>query len=165
MKTWLDPLYDSAGMAAADRWTIDEAGIPSLDLMESAGRAVADAAIGMAGDGSVLVVCGKGNNAGDGLVAARHLAELGLEVEVQLLWAGEELSPDAAENLHEDRLGLQEQLGLSDHSGSSARTTPAIIESAAAHDKGRIIVRRPGRVQLRRIPSGVAASLVAMPFL
>ncbi len=102
MKPWLDPLYDSAGMAAADRWAIDEAGIPSLDLMESAGRAVADAAAGMAGGGSVLVVCGKGNNAGDGLVAARYLAELGLEVEVQLLWAGDELSPDAAANL--DRL-------------------------------------------------------------
>ena len=75
MRPWLDPLYDAAGMAAADRWAIDEAGIPSLELMETAGRAVADIAIGMADSGSVLVVCGKGNNAGDGLVAARHLAE------------------------------------------------------------------------------------------
>ncbi|MFM8520179.1 MAG: NAD(P)H-hydrate dehydratase [Solirubrobacterales bacterium] len=119
MRPWLVPLYDSAGMAAADRWAIDQAGIPSLDLMETAGRAVADAAVGMVGGESVLVVCGKGNNAGDGLVAARHLAELGLEVEVQLLWPGEELSPDATANL--DRL---QGIPVDEGPGSLVRREP-----------------------------------------
>ena len=119
MRPWLDPLYDAAGMAAADRWAIDEAGIPSLELMETAGRAVADIAMGMAGSGSVLVVCGKGNNAGDGLVAARHLAEVGLEVEVLLLWPGDELSPDAAANL--DRL---RGIPVDEGSGSLVRREP-----------------------------------------
>ncbi|MFM9076671.1 MAG: NAD(P)H-hydrate dehydratase [Solirubrobacterales bacterium] len=119
MRPWLVPLYDSAGMAAADRWAIDEAGIPSLDLMETAGRAVADAAVGMVGGECVLVVCGKGNNAGDGLVAARHLAELGLEVEVQLLWPGEELSPDATANL--DRL---QGIPVDEGPGSLVRREP-----------------------------------------
>ena len=99
MRSWLDPLYDAEGMASADRWAIDEAGVPSLDLMETAGRAVADVAVGMAGSDRVTVVCGKGNNGGDGLVAARILARAGLGVEVVLLWPGRALSPDSAANL------------------------------------------------------------------
>ena len=99
MRPWLDPLYDAEGMSSADRWAIDEAGVPSLDLMETAGRAVVDVALGMAAGDQVTVVCGKGNNGGDGLVAARLLARAGLGVEVVLLWPGRELSPDAAANL------------------------------------------------------------------
>ncbi|TMK72074.1 MAG: NAD(P)H-hydrate dehydratase [Actinobacteria bacterium] len=99
MERWLEPLYDAAGMRAADSWAIDEQGIPSLDLMETAGEAVAEAVREVANDGPVRVVCGKGNNAGDGLVAARHLAGTGYEVEVLLLWPGGDLSPDATTNL------------------------------------------------------------------
>lgn len=99
MESWLRPLYDAEGMRAVDRWAIDEMGVPSLDLMEAAGRAVAEAVGELAPEGPVRVVCGKGNNAGDGLVAARYLAEAGFEVEALLLWPGEELSGDAAANL------------------------------------------------------------------
>lgn len=98
-RSWIDPLYDAAGMAAADRWAIEEAGVPSLELMETAGQAVADLAVELALPGKVTVVCGKGNNGGDGLVAARHLARAGFEVEVALLWPGDSLSPDASANL------------------------------------------------------------------
>src|SRR5436190_2484219 len=103
MEDWLDPLYDAEGMRAADRWAIDERGIPSLELMEAAGAAVAEAAAEVASGGPARVVCGKGNNGGDGLVAARHLARIGFEVETLLLWPADELSPDAAANL--ERLG------------------------------------------------------------
>jgi ADP-dependent NAD(P)H-hydrate dehydratase / NAD(P)H-hydrate epimerase len=99
MESWLEPLFDAAGMRAADSWAIEEVGIPSLDLMETAGRAVADAAGEVATGGPIRVVCGKGNNAGDGLVAARHLAGTGYEVEAILLWPAAELSPDASTNL------------------------------------------------------------------
>lgn len=99
MEPWLNPLYDAEGMRAVDRWAIEEMGVPSLELMEAAGRAVAQAVGELALDGPVRVVCGKGNNAGDGLVAARYLAEAGFEVEALLLWPGEELSGDAAANL------------------------------------------------------------------
>ncbi len=99
IEPWLKPLYDAEGMRAVDRWAIGERGAPSLELMEAAGRAVAEAAAELAGDGPVRVVCGKGNNAGDGLVAARHLREMGYEAEALLLWPGEELSGDAAANL------------------------------------------------------------------
>ncbi|MEX2448056.1 MAG: NAD(P)H-hydrate dehydratase [Solirubrobacterales bacterium] len=99
MESWLEPLYDAEGMRAVDRWAIEEVGVPSLELMEAAGRAVAEAAGELAGDGPVRVVCGKGNNGGDGLVAARYLAEAGFEVEALLLWPAAELRGDAVANL------------------------------------------------------------------
>jgi ADP-dependent NAD(P)H-hydrate dehydratase / NAD(P)H-hydrate epimerase len=99
MESWLSPLYDAEGMRTVDRWAIEGRGIPSLELMEAAGRAVAEAVAELARDGAVRVVCGKGNNGGDGLVAARHLQEMGFEVEALLLWPAEELSGDAAANL------------------------------------------------------------------
>jgi NAD(P)H-hydrate epimerase len=86
-------------MRAVDRWAIDEMGVPSLELMEAAGRAVAEVVGELAPDGPVRVLCGKGNNAGDGLVAARYLGEAGFQVEALLLWPAEELSGDAAANL------------------------------------------------------------------
>jgi NAD(P)H-hydrate epimerase len=98
MESWLKPLYDAEGMRAVDRWAIEGRGVPSLELMEAAGRAVAEAVAGLAPEGAVRVVCGKGNNAGDGLVAARLLREMGFEVEVLLLWPGGELRGDAAVN-------------------------------------------------------------------
>lgn len=99
MEPWLQPIYDADGMRALDSWAIEEQGVPSLELMEAAGRAVAAAVVELAPQGPVRIVCGKGNNAGDGLVAARHLAASGHDVEALLLWPGEELSADAAANL------------------------------------------------------------------
>jgi ADP-dependent NAD(P)H-hydrate dehydratase / NAD(P)H-hydrate epimerase len=98
MEAWLKPLYDAGGMRAVDRWAIEERGVPSLELMEAAGRALAEAVAGLAPDGPVRIVCGKGNNAGDGFVAARLLGEMGFEVEVLLLWPAEELRGDALAN-------------------------------------------------------------------
>src|SRR5215472_17570058 len=99
MEPWLQPLFDAVGMRAVDRWAIEESGVPSLELMEAAGRAVAEAVGRLAPDGPIRVLCGKGNNAGDGLVAARYLDEAGFEVEALLLWPTGELSGDAAVNL------------------------------------------------------------------
>ncbi|HYY06544.1 MAG TPA: NAD(P)H-hydrate dehydratase [Candidatus Limnocylindria bacterium] len=99
MEEWLDPLYDAEGMRAADRWAICEQGVPSLELMEAAGASVAAAAAEVARDARAHVVCGKGNNGGDGLVAARELRRLGFEVEALLLWPAAELRGDAAANL------------------------------------------------------------------
>jgi NAD(P)H-hydrate epimerase len=98
MEPWLKPLYDAEGMRAVDRWAIEERGVPSLELMEAAGRAVAEAVAELAPEGPVRVVCGKGNNGGDGFVAARLLREMGFEVEALLLWPGAELRGDAAVN-------------------------------------------------------------------
>jgi hydroxyethylthiazole kinase-like uncharacterized protein yjeF len=99
MEPWLTPLYDAEGMRAVDRWAIEVQGVPSLELMEAAGQALAEAVAGLSPQGPVRIVCGKGNNAGDGFVAARHLARMGFGVEVLLLWPADELKGDAAVNL------------------------------------------------------------------
>src|ERR1700710_2349729 len=99
MEAWLRGLYDAEGMRAVDRWGIEDRGVNSLELMEAAGDAVAEAVAGLAPQGPVRVVCGKGNNAGDGLVAARLLRGMGFEAEALLLWPAAELSGDAAANL------------------------------------------------------------------
>ncbi len=96
---WLTPLPDAEQMRAIDRWAIDERGVPSLDLMERAGAGVARALEGLAVDGRLAVVCGKGNNGGDGLVAARLLREAGREVVVICVAEPEQLSGDARVNL------------------------------------------------------------------
>lgn len=81
MESWLSPLFDADGIRAVDRWAIEEQGIPGADLMEAAGTALAEAVAGLSPQGPVRIVCGKGNNGGDGLVAARRLRDLGFGVE------------------------------------------------------------------------------------
>ena len=99
MERWLDPCLDAEQMRATDAWAINDRGVPSLELMETAGRAVAELAAELAAPGRVAVVCGKGNNGGDGLVTARALREMGFEVDALLLAPGDQLSEDARANL------------------------------------------------------------------
>ena len=74
----------TAEMERADRLTI-AAGTPGFSLMLSAGQAVAEAAIELVEEGPIVVVAGRGNNGGDGFVAAAELAARGREVSVILL--------------------------------------------------------------------------------
>jgi len=91
-------------MRAVDRWAIDRMGIPALRLMENAGAAVASCVEDWCIDAaSVLVLVGKGNNGGDGLVAARHLRSTGRKVVAWLLFPESELSPEAKVNLESAR--------------------------------------------------------------
>jgi len=96
---WIAPLPDAAGQRAADAWAIGERGIPSLDLMERAGHGLAELAADTAPDGRVVVVCGPGNNGGDGFVAARLLAGWGREVRVLLVGDAAKLTDDARANV------------------------------------------------------------------
>jgi NAD(P)H-hydrate epimerase len=89
VESWLSPLYDAEAMRAVDRWAIEEQGIAEADLIETAGTALAEAVAELAPDGPVRIICGKGNNGGDGLVAARHLSGMGYEVEALELFSGE----------------------------------------------------------------------------
>ena len=85
-------------MRAIDRATTEKYGVPSLTLMENAGMAVAEFAQKHFDFDSISVVCGKGNNGGDGFVAARKLHETGKKVSVIVLAKGpDELRGDAAE--------------------------------------------------------------------
>ena len=85
----------TAEMGRADQLTI-AAGTPGFALMLSAGQAVAEAAMDLVEEGPVVVVAGRGNNGGDGFVAAAELAARGREVSVILLCERESLQGDAA---------------------------------------------------------------------
>jgi NAD(P)H-hydrate epimerase len=94
---WLEWLPDAQRMRETDAWAIGERGIPSLQLMERAGEGLAQVIAATAPSGRVAIVCGKGNNGGDGFVAARLLHAAGRDVAVLALGALDALSPDAAE--------------------------------------------------------------------
>jgi hydroxyethylthiazole kinase-like uncharacterized protein yjeF len=119
---WLTPLLDAETMRGVDRWAIEERGMASLDLMERAGAGVARVLERVAPDGPVAVVCGKGNNGGDGLVVARLLRAGARRVTVVCVAPLGDFTGDARTNLErlvgeapldlaEDRQRVQEALG------------------------------------------------------
>jgi ADP-dependent NAD(P)H-hydrate dehydratase / NAD(P)H-hydrate epimerase len=91
-------IVTAAEMREIDRATSERFGVPSLTLMENAGAAVAAFVLSQyPAAESVGVICGKGNNGGDGFVAARKMREAGQEVRLLLLAERSELRGDAAE--------------------------------------------------------------------
>ncbi len=97
---WLDPVYEAAEMRAVDGWAIEQQGVPGIDLMERAGIGLARVSAAYArGAGPVRIVIGKGNNGGDGLVAARILREDGMLVDVLAVGDPADLKGDARVNL------------------------------------------------------------------
>src|SRR5919204_118994 len=95
-------ILNAAQMREADRFTIEEIGIPSLVLMENAGRQVVaamEAAYESRLDGRVGVLCGRGNNGGDGFVVARTLIQRGVDAAVFLLGSVSDLQGDARTNI------------------------------------------------------------------
>src|ERR671914_2837004 len=145
---WLRGLLDASRMREIDAWAIEERGVPSLELMEAAGRALAEAVREHAVSGVIRVVCGKGNNGGDGLVCARRLREIGFEVEPLLLWPAGEMSGDAAANLR--RLGN----GYREVDGEEIRR--ALSGSGAVVDA----IFGPGFSGAPRDPAGVAVDAI-----
>ena len=84
-------------MREIDRVTSERSGVPSPSLMEKAGSAVADVTASLWPQARKIgIICGKGNNGGDGFVAARRLRALGKAVGVLLLADAAELRGDAA---------------------------------------------------------------------
>jgi NAD(P)H-hydrate epimerase len=104
---------------SVDTRAVEEFGMNSLVLMENAGRGVADVLCRLGIDGTVVICCGKGNNGGDGFVIARHLENRGHNVRVCLLHPPDELSGDAAANVH-----------ILERAGTDLRTMPQPFDPA-----------------------------------
>lgn len=83
---------------AFDAYAASHLGVPSIVLMENAGRGAAELLLALGVRGPVTICCGKGNNGGDGLVIARHLHLAGVSLRVLVLGKPEELSGDARVN-------------------------------------------------------------------
>src|ERR671937_2690508 len=95
-------VLNSSQMREADKRTIEDVGIPSLVLMENAGRQAVAAMEAMYADlmeRQVAVLCGRGNNGGDGFVVARTLVQRGVDVSVFLLGRVADVRGDARTNL------------------------------------------------------------------
>ena len=116
---WLTPLLDAETMRRVDRWAIDEREVSSLELMERAGAGVTRAVERLAPDGPVAVVCGKGNNGGDGLVVARLLREAARSVTVVCAAPLGDFAGDARVNL--ERLSGEAPLELAEDRERSER--------------------------------------------
>ncbi len=132
MSTEYPKLVTGTQMAQIDRCSIEEHGVPGLELMERAGAEVVEV-IRDRWDGleglSAAVVCGKGNNGGDGLVVARLLHEAGVAVRVFLTSPKEAQSPDTTHNLSR----------LAD-AGLAAEPYPMSEEGTAALQQADVIV-------------------------
>ncbi len=112
-----EPVLSTDAMRSADRRTMEDFGLPGFTLMETAGRGAADVIeriYGPQAGRDVLVLAGKGNNGGDGLVVARVLAGRGAHVRVVTTAAEDDATEDTARNLrlfrtlaeHDDHLRL-----------------------------------------------------------
>jgi hydroxyethylthiazole kinase-like uncharacterized protein yjeF len=130
-------ILTAAEMAATDRRTAEDFGVPLATLMENAGEAVARFCLReYAAAERVVVLCGKGNNGGDGMVAARVLAGAGVGVEVVLLGREEEVKGEAAEalgRLKAEGLGVGlrvvvDEAGMAEV-GEAIRTAELIVDA------------------------------------
>lgn len=108
-----------------DRWAIEKIGIPSLALMENAGRGVAQEVYKKLKNrkrSSVVIVCGTGNNGGDGFVTARYLYNWGLKPSIFLVGNPAQLKSDALANYR-----VAQNLGISFK--KSVRSADLIVDA------------------------------------
>jgi NAD(P)H-hydrate epimerase len=165
------PVATRDEIRAFDRYAIETLGIPGIVLMENAGRQIADKAVEMLGRGAgrnVVIVAGRGNNAGDGFVVARHLAARGIRARVLLLAKRADVSGDAGTNL-----AILEAMGLAveelpeDPAGAAAAVRDALRHADLIVDgllgtgtRGQ--VREPFAAVIRAVNEAAQAAVLAI---
>ena len=161
-------ILTSAEMQSTDQRTAEEFHIPLTTLMENAGTAVARFCLRRFGHAQrILVLCGKGNNGGDGLVAARILASSGRSVEVLLLGREDEVRGDAAHALHRlhdaaHAVGIASILGPADLSHQMDALSSADLMIDAVLGTGFKPPLRETAAALRDLLARVATPVVAV---
>jgi hydroxyethylthiazole kinase-like uncharacterized protein yjeF len=128
-------ILTAAEMRAADAATTAEYGIPSITLMENAGAAVARFVLeelqdAEHGEMRIVALCGKGNNGGDGFVAARILAEAGCDVRVLLLGRAAEVQGDAKKALERLKAAELVPIEAPDEAALAAPTIAGLLDGA-----------------------------------
>lgn len=153
---WLTPLPDAAEQHALDAWAIEHHRIPSETLMERAGSALARACAERVPDGPIVIACGRGNNGGDGQVAARVLRQM--QREVTVIEIHREGAPALLRAALEDAAGVVDALL---GTGFSGVPRPPVSEAITAINAASEAARGAGRVLTVfacDVPSGVDAS-------
>ena len=142
-------------MRELDRRAIHEIGIPGVALMENAGRRVFEEATTMVGasDGVVIVLCGKGNNGGDGFVVARHLLNNGYDVKVHLVGKAGDVSGDAGINL-----AVLQRMGITIH---ELHDEPAVETLASTLDSAALVIDALLGTGLKGEITGLYAAVVS----
>ena len=147
----MTPVVTAAEMRALERVVIEELGLPAFTLMETAGRGVAEAVLALAPDGHIAVVCGPGNNGGDGFVIARVLRQHDHDAVVYLAVPRASVTGDA-----------RAHLAILEKSGGVVRELPAQLgdlgDAIAAAD---VVVDALFGTGLARPITGQLAELVA----
>jgi NAD(P)H-hydrate epimerase len=110
-----------------DKITIDRYGIPGIVLMENAGRFITDVLLKYKPHGKIFVVCGEGNNGGDGFVVARYLANLDYKVHIILVSDPEKIRGDAKINYD---ISMKFNIPITIISGEEIQEMESIISDA-----------------------------------
>lgn len=160
----MSELLTAAQMRAIEEAAIDSGRVTGLELMERAGRGVVDAildewpALG-SGAHHAVILCGPGNNGGDGFVVARRLRDRGWEVEVFLFGDPAKLPPDARTN-HEVWSGMGEIAPLSAEAAGQGRRPALLVDAMFGTGLSRAIPRdcaNAFHAVLGRAPGGAGA--------
>jgi len=122
------PFISTEQMIEVDRLMIEEFGIQLIQMMENAGRNLADLARQMLGGDvrqkRIAVLCGAGNNGGGGMVAARHLHNWGAEITLKVLATHDQLKNIPAHQCH-----ILEVMGIIDRDTSDLETVDLVIDA------------------------------------
>jgi hydroxyethylthiazole kinase-like uncharacterized protein yjeF len=148
---WLEPLPDAAQQRAIDTWAIDELAIASETLMERAGTGLARLVADRVPEGRIAVLAGKGNNGGDGRVAARLLSDRGRDVDLIDISADAAPGLDLDTRLDDCAVVIDALLGTGARDAPRAPVAAAISAINAAREEGILVIACD-------VPSGVDAS-------